>query len=233
MTAQNFALLNHTAGMGTQPYIRIFNAAGDVLDFADNSFKATLAAATTPYKRAVEMVGMGGPTKSSYIATVDIATFWNREGAWFFVMWFANTVAATTDEAIAPVAGGPAFSPELAQWFEWGETGKGEIIVQAELNVKSTEGDDAQVALWLERNGKKLDIAAADATVTGSATVREHESGAALFVESFTDSDVLNKRLERTHALPAFVADRGVEIDASIDINGTTYQTSHSRVIFG
>lgn len=233
MTAQNFALLNHTAGMGTQPYIRIFNSAGDVLDFADNAFKATLAAATTPYKKAVEHVGMGGATKSSYIVTVDPADFWNREGAWFFILWFANTTPANTDEAIAPVTDGPAVAPELAQWFEWGEMGKGEILVQAEVNVKSTEGVEAQVALWLERNGKKLDIDAADAAVTGSAVLREHEAGAPLFTTSYTITDVVNNRLEKTQSLPAFNADRGYEVDGSIVINGVTYQTSHSRVVFG
>ena len=233
MTAQNFALLNHTAGMGTEPYIRIFNSAGDVLDFADNTFKATLAAATTPYKKSVEMVEMGGATKSSYIVTVDPADFWNREGGWFFVLWFANTVPANTDEAIAPVADGPAVAPELAQWFEWGEMGKGEILVQCEMNVKSTSGVAAQLAIWLERNGKKLDIDAADAAVTGSAVVREHEAGSPLFTTSYTITDVVGDRLEKTQATPGFTDDRSYEIDASIVINGVTYETTHSRVVFG
>ncbi len=233
MTAQNFALLDHTAGLGTQPYVRVFNAAGDVLDFADNTFKATLAAATTPYKKSVEMVGMGGTGKSSYVATIDPANFWNREGAWFFVMWYVNTVPAATDAILAPAVAGPELSHAVAQWFEWGESGQGEIVVQAELSVKSTSGVEAQVAIWLERNGKKLDIDAADAAVVGTATVREHEAGGNLFVESFTASDVLNNRLERTQSTPGFTDDRAIEIDASITINSTVFQTSHSRVIFG
>lgn len=233
MATEVFSLLNHTAGLTTDPYIRIFDSGGLVFDFNDSTFKS-IGSATTPHKAAAEMSDMGGATKSAYVVSVDLAVMWPKQGAVFYVFWYVNNTPVSADEIVAPAVAGPAQSPGPGIWVEFGELGRGEMIVQVEINVKSTAGTDAQIALWLERNGRKVAISTADAAATGSVTVREHEAVANKFVESFIAGDLFGgARFEKTKNTPAFVDDRDHEIDASITINGAVFQTSHSSVVIG
>lgn len=222
--------VEHTAGADV--YFRIFNASGQVLDFADNAFEA-LSSATTPYVAATERADMAGTGRSGYTAAVDLADVNNSAAAQFVIKAYDNGTPADADNPLAPAATNETLLPAPHIWVEYGELGRGEIVVQAEVNVKSTAGSTAQVAVWLERNGVKLDIDAIDASCTASATLREHGSASNLFALNMTDSDIQGDRFEAEQSSPAFVDDRQYEIVATITENSNTHTTTHALVVIG
>lgn len=222
--------VEHTASADV--YFRIFNASGQVFDFSDNSFD-TIAGATTPHVVATERADMAGTGRSGYTATVNLANVNNSAAAQFVVKAYDNSTPAATDNPIAPVSTNETILPDSHLWIEFGELGRGEIIVGAEINVKSTSGSAAQVAVWLERNGVKLDIDAIDASCTASAVLREHASASNLFTLNMTNSDIQGDRFEKEQSSPTFVDDRQYEIVASITENSNTHTTTHSAVVIG
>jgi len=222
--------VEHTAGADI--YFRVFNASGQVLDFTDNTFKA-LSGATTPYVEADERADMAGTGRSGYTASLNLANVNKSAAAQFVIKAYDNSSPADADNPIAPAATNETILPAPHLWVEFGELGRGEILVQVEVNVKSTAGSTAQVALWLERDGKKLDIDDIDATCTASVTVREHGSASNLFTLNFTAGDIQGDRFEKEQSSPGFTDDRQYEVAASITENSNTHSTTHSAVIIG
>lgn len=221
MTTETF-VFEYTAGADI--YFRLFNAAGQVFDFSDNTFKA-LSAATTPYFVATEKADMGGTTQSGYVANIDLADVHNTGAVGRFVLKaYDNDTPADTDDPI---------SDPLPITVQFGELGEGELLCQFELNVKSTEGLAAQLSVWLERNGKKIDIDTVDPSCSCSVTVREHGSGANLFTAAGVVGDLQNDRFEFEQATPGFTDDRQYDVTVSITENGNTHSTTHSSVVIG
>lgn len=97
-----------TGVAGTTHYLAIFNTSGQVLDFADNTFKA-LSGATTPRVTATERTDMGG-AKSGFTASVDLANV--NSGTTptkYFADWYTDTglttcVSNTTEFCVASSA---------------------------------------------------------------------------------------------------------------------------------
>ncbi len=222
--------VEHTASANI--YFRVFNSSGQVLDFTDNTFKA-LSGATTPYVEADERADMAGTGRSGYTADINLANVNNSAAAQFVVKAYDNETPADTDNPIAPASTNETILPAPHFWVEFGEYGRGEILVQAEINVKSTAGSTAQVAVWLERNGVKLDIDTIDASCTASVTLREHGSASNLFTLNFTNSDIQGDRFEKEQSSPAFTDDRQYEMACSITENSNTHSTSHGTVVIG
>lgn len=69
---------------------------------------------------------------------------------------------------------------------------------------------------------------------TGSVTVREHGSGSNLFSLALNAGDLQGGGIfEAEQASPAFTDDRQYLVTASVSIGGTTYTSTHSRVVIG
>jgi len=97
-----------TGVAGTTHYLAIFNSSGQVLDFADNTFKA-LSGATTPRVTATERTDMGG-AKSGFTASVDLANVNSTSTVTkYFADWYTDTglttcVSNTIEFAVASSA---------------------------------------------------------------------------------------------------------------------------------
>jgi hypothetical protein len=209
---------------GSSLYARVFNAAGQVFDFSDNTFKA-LAGATTPYVAATEHADLDGTGYSGYSVAIDLDLL-NPSGSRsrFALKFYDNATPAAADQA---VSGAKGFT------IQFGELGERDVVPQVELSVKSTEGLAAQLSAWLEHGGRKVAIGSVDAAATASITVREHGSGVDLFTLAFTAADLNNDVFEKEQATPGFTDDRQYEVEVSITENGNTYTTTHSRVVLG
>lgn len=90
MTTERFSF---TGDAGTAHYLAVFNAAGQVLDWSDNTFKA-LASATTKATAATEQADLGGTGKSAFIKDVDLSLLNNTTTpAKFRADWFTDANA--------------------------------------------------------------------------------------------------------------------------------------------
>lgn len=205
-------------------YFRLFNMAGQVFDFADNTFKA-LAGATTPYVAATERADMAGTGRSGYTAAVNLTNVNKTGAATRYVLKAYNNV--TPADADNPVSGA------LDITVQFGKLGEREVVAQAQLNVKSTAGSTAQLAVWLEHGGQKVDIDTVDAACTASVVVREHGSGSNLFTKAFVAADLKNDAFEAEQASPNFTDDREYQVQASVTENGNTHTTHHAFVVIG
>lgn len=209
-------------------YFAIWNKAGQVLDFADSTFKALSAPPTTPYVAATERDDVGGTGKSLYVADVDLDD--------------VNAGAALT-QAVAIAYQRAGGSPNLSTdatisepvefSVQFGRLGAQDVVVQSQLSVESTLGLVAQIVVWLEVGGEKVDPLDIDAAATCSVTVREHGSGVDLFTEGGVAANVKNGRFEYEKATPGFADDVQYEVEASITMNGVTVATTHNIVVIG
>ncbi|MBW3538756.1 MAG: hypothetical protein KY476_00650 [Planctomycetes bacterium] len=222
MASQVFTLDRHEAGKSV--YFRLFNDSGQVFDFNDNTFKA-LAGATTPYVVATERGDMDGAGLSGYQATINLANVNKTPTAKHYTLKaYANPAPADADVSIADA---------LDVIVQLGELGEGELIVQAEVSVKSTAGLTAQVKAWLERNGRKIDVDTLDAATSASVTLREHGSAIDLFSKALAAADLKEDIFEGEQATPGFTDDRQFDVEATITVNGVAVTTHHSAVVIG
>lgn len=142
----------HTSGKGTAVYARVFNESGQVFDFADNQFEATLAGATTPHKTATEPDPTNlGSGRSLYGVSIDGALLNGSGQLQTFVLYFY--------ENAAPAVGDNPISDPLQFAVRFGEFVELPVDLRAEISVRSTQGVMAQVACWLEHGGEKIDLA--------------------------------------------------------------------------
>mgnify|MGYP007071642524 CR=1 FL=1 len=209
-------------------YFAIWNKAGQVLDFADGTFKALSAPPTTPYVAATERGDVGGTGKSLYVADIDLDDV-NRGAA----------VTQATAIAYQRAGGSPNLSTDSAISepvdfaVQFGRLGAQDVVVQSQVSVKSTEGAVAQISAWLEVAGEKVDPLDIDASATCSVTVREHGEGTDLFTEAGDATDVENGRFEYEKNIPNFTDDRQYEVEASITMNGVTVSGTSNVVVIG
>lgn len=221
MASETFSF-EHTAAANI--YFRIFNMSGQVFDFNDNTFKS-LAAATTPYVTATEKADMGGTGRSGYVATINLTNV-NNTGA-------ANRYELKAYDNAAPADGDNPVSDALPFTVKFGKLGERPWAVQFEVNVKSTAGSTAQLSVWLEYDGEKIDIDTVDATCSGNISMREHGAGADLFSKALAVGDLTLDVFQVEQASPNFVDDREYNCVVSVTENGTTHTTEHSAVVVG
>jgi hypothetical protein len=207
-------------------YVRVYGLTGaqlgQVLDFADNTFKP-LGSATTPYQTATAVAS--GTGKSLYVANLDLDEL-NPDAVdrAYRIQWYNNA---------SPAAGDVPLAVEAPLRVIAGRAEPVRVEVQVELAVKSTAGLAAQLSVWLEIDGQRIPVDDLDATATCSVLVREHGAGAPLFTATGDVSDVTNHVFEIEQASPGFTDDRIFEVTASITVNGTTWSSTHARAVIG
>lgn len=206
-------------------YVRVFDESGQVFDFADDTYKATLAAATTPFLAMTEVADVDGTGYSGYTVAIDLDRL-NATGAKkrLILKVYDSATPAATDVA---VSGGKGFT------VQFGQLGERDVVAQVEINVKSTEGLAAQVAAWLEHGGQKVPIATVDPAASASVTLREHGSGIDLFTLPLSAAAIESDVFEGEQATPGFTDDRQYEVEVSITENGNTHTSTHRRVVLG
>ena len=92
MTTERFSF---TGTAGTNHYLAIFNAAGQVFDWLDSTFKA-LSSATTKATVGTEQADLGGTSKSAYIKDVDLSLLNSTSTpAKFRCDWYTDANATT------------------------------------------------------------------------------------------------------------------------------------------
>lgn len=171
-------------------YARIFNAAGLVFDFADNTFKA-IGSATTGYVVASELTAMGGTGKSCYSVSVNLANVNNTGAIGRYTLKFYERAGASPADTDAAISG------ELSLTVRFGSLGEKEVLAQAEISVKSTEGVACQITAWLEHGGEKIDVGTLGGTVFTAAITNTITSAG----HGLSDGDVL--LLTTSNTLPA------------------------------
>lgn len=175
-----------TGTAGTSHYLGIFNTAGEVFDWDDETFKA-LGSAVTPGVTATEKTGMGG-AKSGYVASVDLALLnATSDDIKFFCEWFTNAglttrVSETEEFLVTSGAIGMAIlSPR---------------IVEAGLVID--EAGTVKVLAHVKQDGEEVAIA------SGSCSVSCYVDDSAVAVFTASSSTVLNGyRFYVSHALAA------------------------------
>lgn len=171
-------------------YARLFNAAGQVFDFSDNTFKA-IGSATTGYVVASELTAMGGTGKSCYAVSINFGNVNNTGAISRYTLKFYERAGG------APAATDAAISGELSLTVQFGELGEREVVAQVELSVKSTEGVACQIMTWLEHGGERIDVGTNGGTVFTAATSDTITSAG----HGLSDGDVL--LLTTSNTLPA------------------------------
>lgn len=223
MAVETFTFDRHPSGADL--YVRIFDAAGNVFDAADDTWAATIAAATTPHLTMTELPEMDGTGQSGYAVAIDLARL-NPTGA-------KKRLTMKVYEGSSPSAADVSVSGAKGFTAQFGALGERDVVAQVETNVKSTEGLAAQVAAWLEHGGEKVPIATVDPAATASVTVREHGSGVDLFTLAMTADDIEGDVFEAEQSTPGFTDDRQYEVEVSITENGNTHTSTHRRVVLG
>lgn len=217
-------LLQISDAPGNVDYFVVRNAAGEVLDHDDDTFKA-LGDATEPELIATEETDFGGVNESLYEATLDladvnsglaIAQFWidvyRRAGG--SVDLDADLLLETVE---IRVADGRLVTGSVGDFLPG-------YLVKVGFNVTSTIGDYAQLYAWLEFNGQPV-------TVTGSTCIfRAYIYGAA--VPNFEHPDEAEEedpiepnaigQFEYLKHLPGLEDDNKYLIRASITIGDVT-----------
>lgn len=91
MTTERFSF---TGTAGTNHYLAIFNAAGQIFDWSDNTFKALSAPPTTKATAGTEQADLGGTSKSAFIKDVDLSLLNNTTTpAKFRADWYTDNAA--------------------------------------------------------------------------------------------------------------------------------------------
>lgn len=183
MTTRRFAF-NGVAG--TSHYLALFRASdGYVFDFDDNTWTATIGAATTPYVACTEQTNLGGTGYSGFFASVDLADVnATTTAVQVIAQWFTNTNLTTpvSDFADYTIIGG-----DLDDVPDTREI-RGSVAVD--------DGGDVLVTAWLVRDGRNVTLA------SGSCSVVCREATAGVDAWTATSSTVVDGYyFNVTHAL--------------------------------
>ena len=226
--ATEYFYLEEASGKSGTFYIRIFDTAGNVFDFNDNTFKA-LGSATTPYKRPTERTDVSGTGRSGYFTDVNLSNVnANLDARAYVVQWYDNATPASGDN---PVSG----APKENLFVQLGErVDRAEMVdVRMHMSVNSTAGNEAHVSLWALFRGKLVSLSGA----TCSLTVKEAGGTVALFTLTQTDklgSNAINdNRFELKKATPGFTADRQYRLSGTITINSVSVTGEHCQTVIG
>ncbi len=194
----------HSAGADV--YFRVFNESGQAFDFDDNTFKA-LASCTTPYKTATEHTSGGGTGESLYVANINLSDIHDAGNAKRLVVRpYDNASPADADAALAAGDG---------ITVQFGKSGEREVVCQADVCVKSTQGNVAQLACWLEHGGNPINLK----TVGGTLFTADAGADTISHSDELQNDDVLLLTTDDT--LPA-----GLSVDTPYYVVNRTTSTA-------
>jgi hypothetical protein len=226
----NFA---YQAASGGAYAIRVIgltgSQAGQVLDFAGTPAFKSIGSATTPYSDATELTGIAGTGQSIYVASLNLASV-NASVVFqeYQVAWCPGSAPGTT---VNPVKLETVFSAQN------GNLGPRAFNAMAELSVKSTVGDAAQLSLWLEDGSVLVPIGALDSGASGQIVVRQFLSGTNFFTQSLVSANLINNVFEveysPTPGTAIFQDDRQYDLTCSVTCNGVTFTGETRRVVIG
>lgn len=202
------------AETGADLYLRVFNEAGEWLDFDDDTFKAW-ASATTPYLAMTEDALLGGTTRTNYAATIDLATLnATPEPQRFYLQCCDNATPALADDPVTETIEVVVQAGEVA--------GSDQIVCMVDGCFTSTAGTVMNLLAWLEKNGQKVTLTEGECTVA----VREHGAGSDLF--SVTDAAPNAAGIfELTQNSPGFTDDQEYLVTVTITVDSVVYTTTH------
>lgn len=213
---------------GANIYCRLFNSQWQAFDFDDDTFKA-LASGTTPQIAATEVAAALGTGQSGYYVDLTPADIHAGTVEPFLAFFYDNASPAITDN---PVVNPIEFHLEAGlETDPWGAY----WTLEPEINMKSTDGSAAQLALRLLRNGVPFAIDDLDASPTATVTVREHGASAATlkFTKSFTSADLVAGILEGEVSSPGLVGDRQHDVRATLTAGDFSFSAGHQQHSFG
>jgi len=207
-------------------YAAIYNAAGDVFDFSDNTFKA-IASATTPFATMTEQTSGGGSGQSTYAVTVNLALLNKtletvRYGITFYER-LGGSPAPLTDTAWLYRT---SFSVQAA------EIGEDELGVEVATAFTSTAGTTLRGILTITRNGKPLNVYTLDSTATCTVTAREHGAGSDLFTSSAATVSSTGD-FQFSQSSPGYTTDRVYQHTVAVTCAGTTTSFRAPIPVFG
>lgn len=158
--AQVLLLVDGTAFVllpaGRSVYFRIFDNAGLAWDFTAQAFVA-IGSTSNDYIAATERTAVGGSGRSGYTASLPISalhTGGTPKG--LTLLAFIGGSPADTD---------PTALPPLAFEVQFGRLGAGQLNVPMDISVKSTEGNAAQLKVWLDRDNERMPVSTAGGAV--------------------------------------------------------------------
>jgi hypothetical protein len=202
------------AETGADLYLRVFNEAGEWLDFDDDTFKAW-ASATEPYVAMTEDALLGGTTRTNYAATIDLATLnATPEPQRFYLQCCDNGTPALADDPVTETIEIVVQAGDVA--------GSDPVMVFGGAHFTTSAGEEVVFEFWLEKDGKTIPLATAELTVT----FREANTDIDLFAETVSTPNAAG-RLSGSKEDPAFVADKAYVCKAEIEVNGVPYRTDH------
>lgn len=141
---------------GQNLFFRIFNNIGQVWDFTAKSFVA-LTGTSNDYIAATERTSVGGTGFSGYSVALPISELHTAGDAKGLVLMAYN--------ASSPADANPTIMAPLPFSVQFGRIGAGKLTVQSDVSVKSTEGDLAQLKVWLDRNDERMAVGTAGGAV--------------------------------------------------------------------
>lgn len=171
MTTERFSF---TGEAGTNHYLAIFNAAGQIFDWNDSTFKALSAPPTTKAVIATEQADLGGTGKSAFIKDVNLALLNNTTTpAKFRADWYTDNAATVL---VSNTIEFTVTSGDLGEGADAGGWGEAVGDPAATITPTSTR---AQVLAWLlakecnqQTQSKTLQtVASSDGTVISQAAV--------------------------------------------------------------
>lgn len=205
--------VQHTAGKNV--YASVWDATGQVLDHADNTFKA-LASATTPGIALTERTNEGGVGKSAYTGSLDLAAVNKGPTATGYSLSFYERAGGSP----APLTDAVLTYPYVFT-VQCAEIGDFPISVEFMPCFTTTAGTTVRIAAKILRAGKIVPVATLDPTATLALAVREFGAGADLFTVAATTVGA-DHVFEMTQASPGYTADRLYKYTATLVQNGVT-----------
>lgn len=197
-------------------YASIFNVAGEVFDFNDNTFKA-LGGATTPYLALTEYTAPGGSAFSFYAASFDLADINNTATRAQYAISIYEQAGGSPAPSTDTVLSNPSpFS------VRFGATGDWEVRHQIDGCFTTTAGTTVRFLVKTSYGDQRIALETVDPTATAALAVREYGAGADLFTISATTVNAAGI-FELEKANPGYTADRLYKYTLTIVINGVTF----------
>lgn len=174
---------------GEDVYFRVFDAAGNVYDPTAKRFVA-IGSTADDFIESTEITSIGGTGFSAYKAALTLAELHSAGDLKpLLALAFDNAAPADADVTILP---------PLQFAVQFGRLGEAPVTVHCDVSVKSTEGNIAQLKVWVDRDSQRMEVATAGGTIftvdAGTDVITSAGHG-------LSDGDVL--LLTTSNALPA------------------------------
>jgi hypothetical protein len=223
-------VLRITDAPGNAVFFVVWNAAGQVLDQADNTFRA-LGSATTPGLAASENTNKGGVLESAYEASQNLAYLNSTPAILAFNIEAYRRAGGTVNLANDLLLDSQEFRVAASVLTEGSI---GEVIhgytVRCGFNVTSTAGTTLQLYAILEKDGKPVTLAGTETCVF---TCYEFTETLVKFPSPAAVTPTANGQFETTVTNPALVDDTEYILKATITIGAVTVTGTEILVVVG